>query len=118
MKRPHTAEKLRTWYADPENMRVHMTRMSRPSTREKISSHTKAALADPAVKARQIAGLKAAFADPALREKILTNTKIAMQRWRATRLEAAAVVLRQLPRAERETAMAELASAAHGASKQ
>ena len=117
MKRPHTAEKLRTWYADPENMQIHMLRMVRASTREKISIRTKAALAQPEVKARQVAGLKIAFSDPVLREKISTNTKAGMQRWRAGRLEAAAVVLRQLPKADREMAMAALASAAHGGSK-
>ena len=117
MKRPITAEKLRAWYADPENMRLHMERMARASTRQKISERTSAALAQPEVKARHVAGLKAAFADPVLREEISTNTKARMQRWRAGRLEAAAVVLRQLPRGERDAAMAGLARAAHGGSK-
>jgi hypothetical protein len=93
-----------------------MQRMARASTREKISSRTKVALAQPEVKAHQIAGLKSAFSDPVLREKISTATKAGMQRWRAGRLAEAAVVLR-LPRGERETAMAGLASAALGASK-
>jgi hypothetical protein len=112
MKRPHTAEKLLAWYADPENKRVHMQRMARASTREKISIRTKAALAQPEVKARQVAGLKAAFSNPALRAEISEKTKIGMANWRAERLGAAAVVLRQLPRGECEAAMASLASAA------
>jgi hypothetical protein len=79
-----------------------------------IAERTVAALSDPAVKARQIAGLRAAFADPTLRRKISEKTKIGMANWRAERLDAAAVVLRQLPRGEREAAMAGLARAAHG----
>jgi hypothetical protein len=102
---------LLAWYADADNMRLHMERMARASTRKKISTRTKAALGLPEVKARHIAGLRAAFANPALRQKISDNTKIGMQRWRAARLEAAAVVLRQLPKAERERAMAMLNAA-------
>ena len=114
--------KLAAYWADPENRRRHSeltkARMARPGVSERIAERTVAALSDAAVKARQIAGQKAAFADPALRQKISTNTKAGMQRWRAERLEAAAVVLRQLPRADREQAIAALANTAHGASKQ
>lgn len=92
--------------------------MAAPGVSERIAERTAAALADPETKRRHVAGLTARFADPALREKISTSTKAAMQRWRAGRLEAAAVVLRQLPRGEREAAMAGLARAAYGASKQ
>jgi len=115
-------EKLHAYWADPENRRrqsnLTKARMARPGVSERIAERTAAALADPETKRRHIAGLTARFADPALREKISTNTKAAMQRWRAERLEAAAVVLRQLPRGEREAAMAGLANAAHGGSKQ
>lgn len=117
MKRPQTAEKLRAWYADPENMRLHMERMARASTRQKISDRTSAALAQPEVKARHVAGLKAAFADPVLRAEISEKTKIGMANWRAARLEGAAKVLRQLPRAQHDAAMADLASAAGMGSK-
>lgn len=86
--------------------------MARPGVSERIAERTATALSDPAVKARQIAALKTAFSDPVLREKISTKTKAGMRRWRAERLEAAEKVLRQLPRGERDAALAGLASAA------
>jgi hypothetical protein len=114
--RARLSEKLKTYWADPEIRRRHgritRARMARPGVSEKIS----AALADPETKERHVAGLKARFADPILREKISTNTKLGMQRWRSERLEAAAVVLRQLPKAEREKAMTALASTGHAGS--
>jgi hypothetical protein len=114
--------KLAAFWGDPENRRRHSelttARMARPGVSEKIAAAVRIALADPETKERHIAGLRARFADPSLREKISTTTKLGMQRWRAWRLEEAAIVLRQLPRAEREEAMASLARAAHGTSKQ
>jgi hypothetical protein len=112
--------KLAAFWADPENRRRHSdltkARMARPGISERIAERTAAALADPAIKRRHIEGLTARFADPVLRKKISIATKAGMRRWRAERLAAASVVLRQLPRAEREQAMAELVSAAHGVS--
>jgi hypothetical protein len=84
-------EKLRLHWADPEVRRRHAeftrARMAMPGVKERIAERTAAALADPAVKARHRAGL------------------------------ARAKVLRQLPRAERDAAMAGLASAADGGAK-
>lgn len=112
MKRPAVAQKLRDWYADPNNMALHLERMARASTRERISTGTKAALARPEVKAKHVAGLKRAFADPVLRQRVSVATKAGMERWRADGIAAATAVLRQIPRAARKKALAELVTAA------
>jgi hypothetical protein len=125
---PHSAEtrariraRLQAFWANPENRQrqseITKARMARPGVSERIAERTAAALADPIVKRRHVEGLTARFADPILREKISINTKAGMKRWRGVRLEAAAVVLRQLPKVDREQAMAALASAAYGGSK-
>jgi hypothetical protein len=124
---PHSAEtrariraRLQAFWADPGNRqrqsKITKARMAAPGVSERIAERTAAALADPVVKRRHIEGLTARFADPVLRKKISIATKAGMRRWRAERLEAACVVLRQLPRAECEQAMDELVSAAHGVS--
>lgn len=107
--------KLAAFWDDPANRErqseLTRARMALPGVSEKIAERTAAALADPAVKQRHKAGLKARFADPDLRALISERTKAGMAKWRADHLEAAETVLRQLPRAERERAMAGLASA-------
>jgi len=127
MRVPHTpearaliSERLKAYWADPEKRAKQSEhtrdRMNRPEVRRRIADGTRAALADPATRQRQFDGLTRVWADPAKREQQATLTRERMAQWRAGRLEAAAVVLRQLPRAERAAAMAKLASAAHGAS--
>lgn len=91
--------------------------MARPGMSEKIAERTAAAMADPDVKERQRTALTAVWADQTKREEHAALTRERMAIWRAARLEAAAKVLRQLPKAEREQAMAALASAASGAVK-
>lgn len=114
-------ERLKAYWADPqkrsEQAERTRQRMNKPDIRQRISERTRAALADPATRERQHIGLIAAWADDEKRERQAALTRERMARWRAERLEAAAVVLRQLPRGEREAAMAGLANAAHGASK-
>jgi hypothetical protein len=107
---------LKRYWSDPENRRrqseLTKARMARPGVSEKISERTAAALADPIVKARQIQALKTRFADPLLRAKISAATEIGMAQWRWGRIAAAATVLRQLPDADREQALALLIAAA------
>jgi hypothetical protein len=114
-------EKLAAFWADPESRYrqsdLTRARMARPGISERIAERTAAALADPETKRKQIAGLNAAWADPAKRQRQAVLTRERMAKWRAERLEAAAIVLRQLSKAERETAMADFASAAQGRSK-
>ena len=104
-------------YATPEARLEAVKRMARPETRQKISKRVSAALADPAVKARQRAGLAHAWADPAKRELQARLTRERMATWRAERIQAAATDLQQMPRGEREAALAELACAARGGAR-
>lgn len=104
-------------YAAPEARAEAVKRMARLETRQKISERVSAALADPAVKARHRAGLARAWDDPAKRERQAALTRERMAKWRAERLEAAAMVLQQMPKAERDAALAGLASAARGGAR-
>lgn len=114
-------QKLKAYWANPANRKrqsqLTRARMAQPGISEKIAARTSAALADPQTKRRQREGLSRAWADPAKREAHAALTRERMVAWRAERLQAAAKVLRQLPRAEREAAMADLANAARGGEK-
>jgi hypothetical protein len=85
--------------------------MNNPEVRQRISERTQTALADPATRERQRIGLIAAWADDEKRKRHAALTRECMARWRAARLEAAAVVLQQLPKADRERALATLNAA-------
>lgn len=106
--RPRTAEKLRAYYADPLNMALHLSRMARPATREKISKRTKAALADPNVKQRQVEGLNRYWSDPARRAAAADAAKAAQARWAAERIAAAEKAIAQLPASQRAAALERL----------
>lgn len=112
-------EKLRSHWSDPETRRrqreLTIARMARPGVSEKISAATKAALARPDVKQRQVAGLRQRYVDdPDLRQRVSERTKAGMARWRAETLAAAEIAIQQIPRAEREHALAKIISAASG----
>ncbi len=113
--------RARAFWDDPENRakqsRKTKNRMARPGVSERISARTKEALARPEVRARQLAGLERAWAAPEARARQSEITKTAMAKWRAERLEAAATALQQMPRADREAALAGLANAARGGAK-
>jgi hypothetical protein len=110
-------ERLRAFWSDPENRRRQsektIARMAAPAVRQRISKATAAAMAKPYVKARQVAGLKQRyFDDPGLRQRVSEATKAGMRRWRERRIQAAATVLQQLPKAELAAALAVLNGAA------
>jgi hypothetical protein len=100
--------KLRAHYQDPVNVEAARKRMRRPGISERIAARTAEALARPEVKARQMAGLQAAWQDPEKRAAQAALTSKRMAAWRARKLAEAAVVIQQLPRAERGAALAAL----------
>lgn len=107
-----TKERIRSalvaHYATAEARAEAVKRMTRPETRQKIAERTAAALANPEVKRRQRDGLARAWDDPAKREAQRLLTIERMAAWRARKLAEAQKVLAQLPKAERDSAIAKL----------
>lgn len=109
-----TKERIRSalvaHYARPEARAEAVKRMARPETRQKIAARTAAALADPETKRRHREGLARAWDDPEKREAQRQLTIEKMAAWRARRLAEAQALFAQLPKAEREAALASLAA--------
>jgi hypothetical protein len=91
--------------------------MSHPEMLEKIAAATKAALADPDIKQRHVAGLKRRFInDPSLRSRVSAGTKAGIARWHAQQIDAAVAIAKHLPKTQRDTFLATL-NASFGAEK-
>ncbi|HWK96224.1 MAG TPA: hypothetical protein VNR39_12460 [Pseudolabrys sp.] len=99
-------------WADPDKRRqqseVTKTRMAAPSVRAKIAARTAEAMAREDVKQRQREGLARAWT-PERRAAQRALTLERMEAWRAAKIEEARKVLAQLPKAERDAALASLA---------
>jgi hypothetical protein len=106
----HRASLEATW-ADPAKRakqgEVTRRQMDSRDVRERVSKRTRAAMADPTVKARQRSGL-VAYWTPERRQQHAKLTAERMKAWREKRLADARKVLVQLPPAEREAALRRL----------
>ena len=107
----------RRHWADPEarerQSEIATRKLAKPEIRAKISERTRAAMADPGVRERQRAGLAAVWT-PERRERQRQSTIERMALWRARAIEEAGEVLRRLPAAERDAALARITGARKG----
>jgi len=108
-----TKERIRSalvaHYPRPEARAEAVKRMAKPETRQKIAERTAAALADPETKRRHREGLARVWT-PEKREEHRQLTLEKMAAWRARKLAEAQALFAQLPKAEREAALASLAA--------
>jgi hypothetical protein len=79
---------LAQWTPEAKARHSRLTRekMESAAVRERISNRTRAALADPDVHQRLVAGVREAMRQPGVVAKISENTRIGMARWRERRI--------------------------------
>jgi hypothetical protein len=78
--------------------------------RERISNQTRAAMANPTTKARQVAGIRAAMSRPDVRARISEATRNGMARWHARLLDELRWAWQKAPKKIRTEFVAEIAA--------